>query len=45
MGYYKNEQVTRLNIKPKDEVNRLNKVIDKLKEDIRELKLELLLKK
>ncbi len=44
MGCYKSDMTTRLNIKPQDEVIKLKRVIENLKEEIRDLKLQLLLR-
>ena len=44
MGCYKSDMTTRLNIKPADEVIKLKKIIDKLNAEIRDLKLQLLLR-
>ncbi len=44
MGAYKSDYTTRLNIKPSDEITKLRKLIERLKEEVRDLKLQLLLK-
>ena len=44
MGCYKSDMTTRLNIKPRYEVIKLKRVIENLKEEIRDLKLQLLLR-
>ncbi len=44
MGASKSDYTTMLNIKPQDEVIKLKRVIENLKEEIRDLKLQLLLK-
>lgn len=44
MGASKSDYTTMLNIKPQDEVTKLKRIIDRLKEEIRDLKLQLLLK-
>ena len=44
MGASKSDITTRLNIKPQDEVIKLKRVIENLKEEIRDLKLQLLLR-
>lgn len=44
MGASKSDYTTRLNIRPQDELIKLKRIIDRLKEEIRDLKLQLLLK-
>ena len=44
MGCYKSDMTTRLNIKPQDEVIKLKRIIERLNAEIRDLKLQLLLK-
>jgi len=44
MGAYKSDYTTRLNIKPSDEIIKLKRIIESLKEELRDLKLQLLLK-
>ena len=44
MGASKSDYTTRLNIKPTDQIIKLKRIIEKLNAEVRDLKLQLLLK-